>query len=354
MIRVLIVEDSKVVCNFLKYLFEQDGEMEVAGICHNGADAIRLVDKLKPDVVTMDVDMPIMSGIEATQKIMATNPVPIVIVTTSRNARERDLSMEALAAGALKVLNKPHAITNQAKQDSATELVRMVKLLSEVKVITRKAQSKQFKEDISSQTNYQFPSIEEVMDKDIIVIGISSGGPPVLQEIFSDITPAFPLPIVVAQHITKGFLQGLVNWLNNLNVIQAQVARKNEIFVKGKIYFAPDDANLRIVAKNHFDVVAPEKDQICSSVAELFRSTGKVYGNKTIAMILTGMGKDGALETKHLFDLGALTIAQDKESALIHGMPGVAINLGGAKYIMNTQDIKSLLEAIEKRRVSYI
>jgi two-component system chemotaxis response regulator CheB len=348
MIKVLIVEDSRVVSEYLNYILSSDPEIQIIGNVSNGRQAIEFLKKKKPDVITMDIDMPIMGGLEATRIIMSTTPVPIIVVTASRNAKEVCISMEALAAGALSVEEKPRGIGHPDEEFQARELVKIVKLMSEIKVVTRKFNIIN-ESDTKIFSKISEHSMGDFNKKKIVVVGSSSGGPLVLQKIFSKITQEFPYPILVVQHIAVGFLDGLLNWLRNTLLIPIQVATENEIIKSGNIYFAPD--NYQMSVSRHDRIIlntCDKKNSLCPSVASLFKSVAEEYGKHAIGIILTGMGRDGANELKILKDAGSITIAQDKESSIVHGMPGVAIRLNAANYIMNPVEISDVLLNIEQ------
>lgn len=349
MINVLIVEDSRVVSEYLYYILSKDPQIQVIGNVSNGKKAIEFIKDHKPDVISMDIEMPIMDGLEATRIIMSTTPIPILIVTASRDANEVATTIEALAAGALGVIEKPIGVGHPNEQKLADQLVTMIKLMAEVKVVSRKPKA-------TARQKVKPPAIiKEVPWEDhgrlnVIAIGVSSGGPQALQQVFSKISDKFPVPIVVVQHITKGFLTGLVNWLGNTTAIPIQIATDGEQLLGGHIYFAPDNHQMKISKSGKINLEKCEqKNGLCPSVAHLFNSVALAYGKSVMGIILTGMGNDGARELKLLREAGALTIAQDKESALIHGMPGVAIKLDAAKYILSATEISQLLYEIETK-----
>lgn len=351
MIKVLIVEDSRVVSEYMQYILSFEPEISVIGNVSNGKAAIEFVNKNKPDVITMDVNMPIMNGLEATGIIMSTNPVPIIIVSGIQNTKDVSVSLEALAAGALSVIEKPAGINHPQETEQRKKLISMIKLMAEVKVITRKpSKSVQVgKNQILKKTGFT-PNSENLNNRKIVAIGVSTGGPQLLQTIFSKLTSKFPCPILVVQHITTGFLDGLVNWIDSTTTIPVHIATQNETLLPGHIYFAPNNYQMGVKATGKIALSENGANNgICPSVAHLFESVEREYGNMAIAIILTGMGRDGAVELKQLREAGALTIAQDKESAMIYGMPGVAADINAADFILNTQQIVDLLIKMENR-----
>ncbi len=211
MIKVLIVEDSKVVQEFLMHILTSDPAIQVVGIANNGEEAIEAVKQKRPDVITMDIHMPKMDGFEATRAIMETVPTPIVIVSASTSAKELASTFRAMEAGALAVVLRPPGIGHPEHETAARELIRTVKLMSEIKVVRRHPAVKQ--EGCSPPTAKM-----EVLKTDVqiqaIAIGASTGGPTVLQQIFSGLPQDLPVPVLMVQHIASGFTKGFAEWLS--------------------------------------------------------------------------------------------------------------------------------------------
>jgi two-component system chemotaxis response regulator CheB len=350
-VKVLIVEDSPTVSLYLEYLLNSDPEIEVIGNVSNGKLAIEFVKKNKPDIITMDIDMPLMNGFDATRIIMSTTPVPIIIVTASRNAKKQNISMDALAAGALTVIQKPDDIKSDIETDQNKKMVSMVKIYSEVKVIQRRYSPRieKIENPVTNVRKTITPTVNRLQSRRYLAIGISTGGPEVLKKLFDSISEKFPLPIVVVQHITEGFLESMVVWLDTSSKVKIKVASHGERLLPGYVYFAPNQFQMG-VRHNKIELQKPDsKIKICPSAEHLFRSLLAENAHQTIAMLLTGMGSDGAKELKLLKDAGALTIAQDKESSLVYGMPEKAINLNGANYVLNPSQIIQILQNIEDK-----
>lgn len=356
MIKVLIVDDSPTIRLFLEYIFRQDSEIEVVGKLSDGKQAVQEIKKFNPDIITMDIDMPIMNGLEATRQIMASNPVPIIVITASTNARDVKISMEALAAGALSVIEKPKGGYNPENIGVTSKLIRIVKTYSKVKVVKRttilhdrKATSSIPKEQ---ELIHEIPSPDEWKSREYIAIGISTGGPEVLKKIIGQVTENFPYPILVVQHITDGFLEGMVSWLDSFTTAKVKIAAQGEIPGPGIIYFAPNNYNMGVVS-NRINLIPRESGSLfCPSVQHLFYCLMKNYARQTIALLLTGMGNDGAAELKQLRDEGALTIAQDKKSSVVFGMPNEAIKLKGAKYVLNLEQISGMFSLMNSQKNS--
>jgi len=350
MIKVLIVDDSPTVRLLLEFIFEQNSDIKVVGKLSNGKQAVEDIKKYNPDIITMDIDMPVMNGLEATRQIMSSNPIPIIVITAKNNASDVKISMEALAAGALTVIEKPKGL-NIAKNVAITnKLIQVVKTYSQVKVIKRSsarhertiAASAQQEKELICET----PVSNEWKNRNYIAIGISTGGPDLLKKIFMSVSDKFPYPILVVQHITDGFLEGMVTWLNSFTNASVKIAVQGEFLHPGNIYFAPNNYNMGVVS-NRISLQPREAEALfCPSVKHLFHSFLKPDASKTIALLLTGMGNDGAVELKQLRDNGALTIAQDKKSSVIFGMPNEAIKLNGAKYVLNSDQISKMFSLI--------
>lgn len=354
MIKVLIVDDSPTVVQYLSYMLNEDSAIEVTGTARNGREAIDFVAKSPPDIITMDVDMPKMGGIDAIKRIMTTTPIPIIVVTSKRNSGGKDISIEALSSGALTVLQKPLGMGHDDSDEYSKKLLYLIKSYAQVKVIKRnflnssnKSSSVQEKKDeMLSNTIVG----TDLYQKKYIAIGISTGGPKVLEQILSKITEGFPYPILIVQHITAGFLEYMVAWLNRLLSIPVHIAKDNELPVPGHVYFAPDNYHLGMNLNRLSLEKRKNQTEICPSAHYLFTSLAQNNAKDTIAMILTGMGSDGAKGIKELKEKGAVTIAQDKKSSLIHGMPGVAIQNGAINHVMSTCQITELLLKIEKEK----
>lgn len=350
-IRVLVVEDSPSVREFLVYLFASDQEIQVIGTANNGEEALEAVKTGKPDVITMDLHMPQMDGYAATRAIMENFPTPIVIVTGSSATDEMATTMSALEAGALAVTKRPVGLGHPDHTATARELIQTVKLMSEIKVVKRWARRNM---SVAAEAGAIRPGIAPFpasLPKNIrlVAIGSSTGGPLVLQQIFSRLPRGFPVPVIVVQHIAAGFTEGFAEWLAESAGFPVSVATDGLIMKPGHAYIAPNgyqavvDGYGRIALKKD----GPENGH-CPSVSCLFRSVAAAYGPNAVGVLLTGMGKDGATELGLMHAKGALTIAQDKESSVVHGMPGEAIKLGAASYVMAPDKIVSTLASMTR------
>ena len=346
MIKVLIVEDSPVAQEFLVHVLTSDPAIQVVGVVNDGADVLMAIQEKHPDVVTMDIHMPKVDGYEATRIIMENAPTPTVIVSASTSATEAAATFRALEAGALAVVFRPPGIGHPAHEAAARELIQTVKLMSEIKVVRR------FAHPTKTRTPPALPVPAPTFARDIqvIAIGASTGGPPVLNTILSLLPRDLPVPVLIVQHIAPGFVVGFVEWLAGAAHFPMHIAAHGQPALPGHGYVAPDGYHMgvapgpRIVLSQQ----APENG-LRPAVAYLFRSVAQVMGARAIGVLLTGMGRDGAEELKVMKDRGALTIAQDEASSIVHGMPGVAIQLGAATYVLPPESIAAMLAGLVEK-----
>ena len=348
MIKVLVVEDSPVVREFLVHILGSDPGIRVVGSASNGEEAIDAVKHYRPDIITMDIHMPKMDGLEATRRIMETDPTPIVIVSGSTDPHENTTTFRAMEAGALAVLARPTGIGHPDHETTASELVQTVKLMSEVKVVRRWPQTRR-EPVLPSAAQALVGKPARVPGKipvkiKVIAIGASTGGPPVLQTILAMLPKDFPLPVLIVQHMASGFVTSFVEWLAQSSGLPVHVAMHGELMLPGHVYVAPDECQMKV---EHGGKIVLTKDEpengLRPSVSYLFRSLAAVYGGGTIAGLLTGMGRDGAEELRLLKEKGAVTFAQDKDSSVVHGMPGEAIKLDAATFILAPDKIAAVL-----------
>ena len=349
MTRVLVVEDSAVVRDFLTYVLDSDPDIHVAGTACNGEEALRVVDTIEPDVITMDINMPRMDGFEATRRIMETRPTPIVIVSGSWDVREVATTFRAVEAGALAVVARPMGLGHPSHEATASELVQTVKLMSEVKVVRRWARSR-----LGEPLIPEPPKVElkpALMDIKIVAMGASTGGPIVLQTILSGLPRDFAVPVLIVQHIASGFVQGFVEWLTQSSGFPVRVAIHGEQLLPGRAYVGPDGLHTGVGTGGRIALSTDHPENgLRPSVSYLFRSVTRLYGGQAVGVLLTGMGKDGAQELKSMREQGAVTLAQDEETSVVHGMPGEAVRLDAATYVLSPKTIASTLASLVNRR----
>jgi two-component system, chemotaxis family, protein-glutamate methylesterase/glutaminase len=344
MIDVLIVDDSPVARQFLQHVMGSDPELRVVGAVASGREAMDFMARCKPDVVTMDIHMPGMDGFEATRRIMEDNPVPIVMISACYEPGEVDIAFRALQEGAVAIQARPVAIGHAQHRKQVEAVCRTVRLMAGVKVSRR----------LAPRRSQPGRAAQVAGAYEVVAVGASTGGPPVLQTILSQIPAGFPLPVVIVQHISAGFVRGMVEWLNGTSRIPVSVATDGEELLPGHAYVAPDANDITVDASRHVRLSAdpPAAGGVQPSVARLFRSIAASFGNRSIGVLLTGMGKDGAEELNLMRTKGALTIVQCRESCVVFGMPGEAVRLGAAVHELSPEQIAGALAALAKRRQS--
>jgi two-component system chemotaxis response regulator CheB len=334
-----------VLRELIAHLLESDPQLRVVGTAANGQQAIDEVQRLRPDVVTMDYHMPTVDGMEATRRIMQTQPVPIVIVSGSSAADETQAAFRLLEAGALAVVEKPRGFGGPASDPASSHLVRTVKLMAEVKVVRRWG---------GVRSHGAPPPLPAANPPKLtrgnargIVIGASTGGPVVIKTILAGLPRNLPVPVLIVQHIAPGFIEGLVQWLSVATGFPVHIASHRLRPEPGHAYFAPDGHQMRLAHDGTIVLGdgAPVNGH-CPSVSCLFASAQAVWGRETVAVLLTGMGRDGAQELKQLRTAGAVTFAQDEESSAVNGMPGEAVRLGAAMHVLAPKEIAEMLSGL--------
>ncbi len=342
MIRVLVADDSATVREYVAYLLGEDPALEVVGTARDGLEAVAEAERLKPDVIVMDVHMPRMNGYEATRQIMERVPTPIVMVSASSSREEVAMTFEALKAGALTVVHKPTGPDHPKQAESARRLVETVKLMAEVKVVRRWPRRER-------QVPPSPPSLKSDRKIRLIAIGASTGGPQVLAEILRELPRQVGAPILVVQHIAPGFTAGLVEWLGQGTRLAVKLAEPGESVRPGTAYFAPEGSQMGVTKGGRIRLTKePAEDGFCPSATYLFQSVAEAYGRSAIGILLTGMGRDGAEGLKKLREAGGVTIAQDKESSVIFGMPAEAVRLGAAEYVLSPTQVSEMICSLVK------
>jgi two-component system chemotaxis response regulator CheB len=256
----------------------------------------------------------------------------------------------AIEAGALAVLPRPSGFGHPEHEQSAADFVQTVKLMSEVKVVRRWPHLQPGKTLPAASLSAQIQRRTAQTESQLVAIGASTGGPPALRIILSGLPKDFPLPILIVQHIAAGFTQGFAEWLAQSSSLPVQLSVHGQQVVPGRVHVAPDGFHMTVGIDRRIWLDTGESENgLRPSVSRLFRSVAEAYGQSAIGVLLTGMGKDGAFELKLMREQGAVTIAQDKESSVVHGMPGEAIRLGGASYILPPEKISVMLTSLSAR-----
>ena len=347
-VRVLVVDDSPTARLLLVSILRGDPDIDVIGEAADGVEAIDLVKRLRPDIVTMDVQMPRLDGFAATKRIMVESPTPILI-TTGVDPRALSVSLEAVRAGALAVHAKPGDPRLPGFDDEASELVRQVKAMSRVKVV------RHHHLDAVAASGSRPPTLAMLRDVNIgaVAIAASTGGPAALHLILSALPADFPLPILVVQHISRGFTVGFAAWLDQACKLRVKIAEEGETIDPGTVYVAADDRHLCASAVRRIHISrAPEVGGFRPSGTPLFESMAAAYGPSALAVILTGMGRDGVDGLRAIREAGGRTIAESEETAVVYGMPGAAVSAGLADFVLPLQQVIASLLALPSPRDS--
>lgn len=345
-VRILVVEDSPVCRELLVSLLQGMPEFQVVGVARNGAEGLRLARRLKPDLITMDIHMPEMDGYEATRRIMEEIPCPIVMISGSLNKNEHQLTFDAMKSGALSVFEKPMM---DDPPEVHNHLLSQIRLMADVKVLRRWA-SNGVAHTPKNKVSENISALSMLSPRNgrykiqMIAIAASTGGPAALANLLGPLPAEFPVPILIVQHVTVGFGEGFATWLNTQTQLNVRVGKHGDEPKAGEVLIAPDDRHMIINNTGLIAFVnAPAMHGVRPAADYLFHSVAQVYGRTAIGVILTGMGSDGAEGIKSLRDTGAHTIAQDKATSVVFGMPSVAIELGGAEYIQPINHISQTL-----------
>jgi two-component system chemotaxis response regulator CheB len=350
MIKVLIVDDSKVVQDFLYHLLTSDPEIQVIGVANSGTEAIELTRIGEPDVITMDIHMEGMDGYEATKRIMDVNPTPIVIVSGSITIRDEANIFKSLEAGALAVVHRPPGFEHPEFSALRNDLIQTVKTVSKIRI------TKLFQPQRSEQVEpfrMIHPHINYLSRIEIIAIGASTGGPMALQKIFSRLHDDLPVPILVVQHIAAGFGRALKEWLSITSGIKLKLAEEGEAISAGTGYIAPDHFHMGISSGRRIRLSRiPVDNSLENSINYLFRSVAQNVGPNAIGVLLTGPGTDGAEQLKFMKDKGAITMVQNEESSLVFDMPQEAIRIGAADLALSLEGMADILSKSGSKKVN--
>lgn len=330
-IRVLIVEDSPVVREFLQEILSRDPRLEVAAAVESAEEALRILKRVSPDVISLDIRLPGMNGFEATRRIMSERPTPIVVVSASVESEELKITMNALRAGALTVVEKPVGTAHADYEALAERLRTQLAIMSQVKVVRQQINRVQLPASPVGKAHRlpERPQPRTLAPVRMIGVVTSTGGPTALVQLLGGMGPDFPLPILLIQHITASFLKGFVAWLDSVCPFSVVVAKDGEVPAPGRVYMAPPDRHLRVEAGSlRVDEGDPVSAQRPSGTV-LFQSMARSLASQAIGVLLTGMGEDGAAGLWEIRKAGGYTMAEDESTAVVYGMPAEAVRLGG-------------------------
>jgi two-component system chemotaxis response regulator CheB len=328
-IRVLLVDDSALVRDMIRYILESDPGIVVAGEASNGEEAIDKVASLKPDIVTMDIEMPVMGGLEAIERIVAENPVPILVVTSLIGVRT---AFAAVSKGALDVIEKP-----DISHENVRTFIQKIRYLAKVDV---SAHLRAIRGQSGADGERSVLIQKDFMKGGIVAIAASTGGPHVIRNILSQLPARFPIPIVITQHIAEGFTQGMVDWLNGGTPLTVRVAINGDLLVAGHVYVNPAEQSMRITEQGMIILGDRDVRQLYNpSCNTLLSSVATAYRKEAIGLIMTGMGDDGVEGMQAIKKAGGVTLAQDANSSVVYGMNRVAVERGYIDRIVPLADI---------------
>jgi two-component system chemotaxis response regulator CheB len=355
-IRVVVVDDSPTVRELLVSLLQSVPDIQVVGVAAEGEEAVRLTKRLRPDVVTMDVFMPNMDGLEATRRIMREAPTPIVVVTATLKRHDVDLAFESLKSGALTAVCKP-SLSDAASCD---QLVQTVRLMADVPVVHRWGRYagpplalKEMPPPATAKTvpppqaRRKSPLLSTKVQRRVEIVGIASstGGPAALVKVLGKLPADYPLPILVVQHVTRGFTDGLAQWLDGETPLRVRVAIHGDALTPGHVLIAPDDHHMQVNQRGNIRLSQePPYKGLRPSANFLFDSLARTHGSQALGIVLTGMGDDGAEGLAALHQSGGLTIAQDEESCIVYGMPREAVARKAVDLVLPLDQISTVLE----------
>jgi two-component system chemotaxis response regulator CheB len=334
MIDTLIVDDSAMVRAILRDFLESDEAFNIVGEAEDGEEALQKILSLNPDLVTMDIEMPKMTGLEVIDKVMKKMMVPIVVISSQDSAKT---AYEATIRGALEFYSKD-VFTPAMSPEKQTQIFDTLKRISGIK-----GQHKD-----SPVIQKKSGTVIEKRIIDAVVVAASTGGPKALSTLFSKIPGNFPVPFIVVQHNTSGFDRGFVQWLDGYTELEVKLAEEGEIPVKGKVYVSRTDKHLAMKGLGLFYTDDKPENNQKPAADVLFRTAALSLRRSVISVVLTGMGSDGADGTKKIKEMGGITLAQDEESSLIYGMPKAAFETGCVDMVLPLDKIPQELDALTR------
>lgn len=341
--RVLVVEDSLTVRQALIDALSGDPKIEVVGEAADGRRGFELCQSLRPDVITMDMMMPVMTGLSATKEIMAVCATPILIVSSSTERGEAFNTYDALAAGAVDVFEKPKG--DASDEPWVRNLCERVKLVGKIPVVTRFAGERRAEPPVTVIA----PSAGTPSDAtQVVAIGASTGGPHAVSTLLKGLPPNFPVPLLVVIHIADSFCSSLAEWLNSLSPLKVSIPRDGDRMPKpgaGQVFLAPSHYHLVVRDGRLWYDGGPERHSCRPSVDVLFESVAAEYGPRAIGCLLTGMGKDGAAGLLAMRNAGAVTFAQDEATSVVYGMPREAALLKAASRVLALSEFAPTLRS---------
>lgn len=338
-IRVLVADDSALMRKLIPHILAKDPEIEVVATAVDGLFALKKIGEYRPDVITLDVDMPRMDGLTALKHIVTEYKTPVIMVSSLTEAGA-ELTLKALELGAMDFITKPHDAISVHIGDIADDLIRKIKAIAKVSPVRLLPKPKVYSAPKSAK------KIERRADK-IIAIGISTGGPNALSYLLPLLPAEIPAGLLIVQHMPPGFTEVFADRLNNICKIDVKEARDGDMVVPGRAIIAPGGKHIKVKNTNFGYVVIVSATAAVNghrpSADVLFNSVAAECGRSAVGVIMTGMGEDGAEGLGHIKAAGGVTIAQDENSCIVYGMPKVAVERGYADRVASLQDMAGVL-----------
>ncbi len=338
-VKVLVVDDSALMRKLIPQLIEREGSIQVVGTALDGAFALEKIPELKPEVVTLDLDMPRMDGMETLRKIMRLHPLPVIVVS----AHSTDGAMatfKALSFGALDFVTKPHDPTSHMDQ-IAVELINKIKAAAKSQIV--RLPEPQSKPRKARSTNKGGAPAK------VIAIGISTGGPQALQYVLSQLPADYPGTILIVQHMPEGFTEMFARRLDETCAIEVKEAKSGDLLLPGRVLICPGNKHMKVKRMPLGDVVVLTDGEKVNghrpSADVLLHSVGTEFGDRALGVLMTGMGEDGAEGLGTIKRCGGLTIAQSEESCVVYGMPRAAVERGYATRVVSLDAMANTLQA---------
>jgi two-component system chemotaxis response regulator CheB len=350
-VRVLVVEDSLVVRILLTHIIARDPRLELAGAVESGEAALAAIETVRPDVISMDIRLPGIDGLETTRRIMASRPTPIVVIADSVEDSSLKISMNALRAGALSVVEKPVATTNDGYEAVAGQICTQLRIMAAVPVIRRRPIGAEWNARKTAPMPELGVASESEAAPNVLAVAASTGGPPALAKVIGGLSADFPLPILLVQHMGAAFMDGFASWLDGVVPLAVGVARDGQTMQAGHVYVAPGDRHLELGTNGTLRVSdsAPVGGQRPAATV-LFRSVARQAGAQGIGVLLTGMGEDGAQGLLDMRKAGAATVAEHESSAVVYGMPAAAVRLNAASRVLPVDQVAPHLVRLAQRK----
>lgn len=333
-IKVLVVDDSAFMRKVISEILSQQPDIRVVATARNGQDALTKLEKLDVDVVTLDLEMPVLDGLETLKRIMDKNPLP-VIVLSSMTQRGSDITMQALSYGAVDFVPKPSGTISLDLHTVSEEIVAKVRSVAGIRVKKAKAGVQQKIKFTARAVEPKRPSKPDAISDNIVVIGASTGGPRALEEVLSALPETLNAGIIVVQHMPKGFTYSFAERLNTITGIKVKEAEEGDYVKNGHALVAPGDYHLIIDSNRQIQLNQNEPVQYLRPAVDVtMLDLPTVFGNNVVGVILTGMGRDGARGMTAIKERGGFTITQDRATSTIYSMPKAVVDAGSADYIL--------------------